>query len=178
MKLLRTIDLDILPPEKLRTLTLRQAARAVVLDNENNIALLHVKKGRYYKLPGGGVEQGEDLSSALKRECLEEIGCNVAVGREVGMTIEYRGKYNVKQESYYYLARVIGPKILPQFTEKEVADGFASLWVTLEEAIRLVAGANTEDYQGKFIIPRELVFLRETQRLFRDKVSNHDVSIG
>lgn len=161
MRLLRTIDLDALPPEKLKTLTLRQAARAVVFDSDHHVALLHVQNGGYYKLPGGGVESGEDLPSALKRECLEEIGCQVEVGQEVGMTLEYRDKYNIKQESYCYLARVIGSKGVPQFTEEEIADGFTSLWVPLKDAIQLVADANTENYEGKFIIPRELVFLRE-----------------
>ena len=54
MKLLRTIDLNALPLEKLETLTLRQAARAVVLDEEKNVACSLFQKGGYYKLPGGG----------------------------------------------------------------------------------------------------------------------------
>ena len=39
----------------------------------------------------------------------------------------------------------------------------------LSEAIRLVEEANTEDYEGKFIIPRELVFLREAEKLLSQK---------
>lgn len=165
MQLLKTIDLDSLPPEALKTLRLRQAARAIVLDDEKNIALLHVQKGGYYKLPGGGVESGEDFISALKRECMEEIGCEIEVDKEIGMTLEYRGKHNIKQESYCYLAQLIGSKGTPSFTEDELADGFASLWVPMKEAIKLVSEANTEDYQGQFIIPRELVFLREAEKL-------------
>lgn len=163
MRLLRTIDLDALPPETLTSLKIRQAARAIVFDDQQNIALLHVEKGGYYKLPGGGVEDGEDLITALKRECLEEIGCHVDVGQELGMIIEYRGKYNIKQESYGYITHLIGPKGIPSFTEKERADGFTVVWVSLPRAIELVSQANTEDYQGQFIIPRELVFLREAE---------------
>ena len=166
MRLLRTIDLDSLSPESLKTLTLRRAARAIVLDGVKNVALLHVQKGGYYKLPGGGVEPGEDFISALKRECGEEIGCEIEVDQEIGMTIEYRGKHNnIKQESYCYLAHLIGAKGVVSLTEDEVANGFASLWVPMNEAIRLVSEANTEDYQGQFIIPRELVFLREAEKL-------------
>ena len=57
----------------------REAARAVVMDAENNVALLRVANKNYYKLPGGGIEVGEDRISALKRECLEEIGCSIEV---------------------------------------------------------------------------------------------------
>ena len=165
MKLLRTIDLDALPEEAKKTLALRQAARAVVFDDENRVALLHVQKGGYYKIPGGGVEVGEDLKQALQRECLEEIGCIVEVGEEIGMIVEYRGKYNIKQESYCYLAHTIGEKGSPKFTEKEIADGFSVSWMPLPEAIRLVSESNTEDYQGKFIIPRELVFLQKAEKM-------------
>jgi len=165
MKLLRTIDPDLLPVEKRDTLTLRQAARAVVFDDDKNVALLHVQKGGYYKLPGGGMESGEDLITAVKRECLEEIGCAIDVDQEIGMTVEYRKKFNVKQESYCYLAHVVGSKGMPEFTEGERADGFVSLWIPLEEAIRLVSESNTEDYQGQFIIPRDLVILREAKNI-------------
>ncbi len=165
MNLLRTIDFDVLPPEKQETLGLRQAARAVVFDDQKNVALLYVSKKGYYKIPGGGLEPGEDVMTALIRECLEECGCTVAIDGEVGMTIEYRTKYNVKQESFCYLAHVVGPKGTPQFTEEELADGFQILWVPLNEAIQLAQDANTEAYEGTFIVPRELVLLREAERI-------------
>ena len=37
----------------------RRSSRAVVLDGDGKIALLHVTKKNFYKLPGGGVEEGE-----------------------------------------------------------------------------------------------------------------------
>lgn len=174
MELLRTINLDSLSPEKRQTLTLRQAARAVLFDDENNIALLHVQKGGYYKLPGGGVDEGEDFITALKRECVEETGCTIKVGAEIGMVIEYRGKFNLKQESYCYIAHVIGTKGTPDFTEHERSAEFKLIWVPLDEAIRLVSEANTEDYQGQFIAPRDLVILREAKKLFTQKQTKNE----
>jgi 8-oxo-dGTP pyrophosphatase MutT (NUDIX family) len=165
MRLLRTLNPDNLPPAALETLKLRQAARAIVFDDQQNIALLHVEKGGYYKLPGGGVEDGEDLIAALKRECLEELGCRVAVERELGFIIEYRGTHNLKQESYGCIAQLVGTKGIPSFTKKERADGFTVVRVPLYRAIDLVSQANIEDDQGRFIVPRELVFLREAEAL-------------
>jgi 8-oxo-dGTP diphosphatase len=47
--------------------------------------VLMVKQGRgeerYWLLPGGGVQFGETLSDALKRELREELGLRVGVGR-------------------------------------------------------------------------------------------------
>mgnify|MGYP001587960347 FL=1 len=143
----------------------RRAARAVVFDAQNQVALLFVSKYGYYKLPGGGVEEGEDLIGALKRECHEEIGCEIEAGCEIGMTIEYRPKFLLRQESYCYLAKVIGEKGEPHFEGDEITDGFRIVWVSLDEAIRLVETSNTEEYESGFIVPRELVLLREAKRI-------------
>jgi len=34
----------------------------------------------FYLCPGGGQDHGEDAPAALRRECREEIGCDVVVG--------------------------------------------------------------------------------------------------
>jgi ADP-ribose pyrophosphatase YjhB (NUDIX family) len=88
----------------------REAARAVVINNDGNIALLNVSKWNYHKLPGGGINEGEGVIAALKRECREEIGCEVEVTGEIGEIIEYRKMFNLKQTSYCYLAKVVGEK--------------------------------------------------------------------
>ena len=40
-----------------------------------------------WEFPGGKVERGESLPAALSRECLEELGVVVTVGREVGRSV-------------------------------------------------------------------------------------------
>jgi H+-transporting ATPase len=74
----------------------RQAARAVVFDNENKIALLYVSKHSYHKIPGGGIEKGEDIFRALEREMIEEIGSKISVTGEIGKIIEYRNKFDLE----------------------------------------------------------------------------------
>src|SRR3990167_2065115 len=78
----------------------REAARAIVFDKDNNIALLHATNKSYHKLPGGGVEKGEDIIQALKREVLEEIGCEIDSIKELGIIEEYRNKFSLHQLSY------------------------------------------------------------------------------
>ena len=36
-----------------------------------------------WELPGGGVEKGESLEEALRRECKEEIGVDITIGEEL-----------------------------------------------------------------------------------------------
>ncbi len=160
MKLLKTIEFDDVTPEELEKYEFRRAARAVVFDKEGKTALLSVSKKGYHKLPGGGVEKGESLEEALKRECREEIGCEIKITGEIGMTIEHRTKWKVRQECYCYLAEVIGEKGEPAFMDDEIVEEFSVLWADLDEGIRILQTDQSDDYQWKFIKIRELVFLR------------------
>lgn len=60
---------------------IRIGAYAVVMQDDN-ILLTTTQAGSQMilNLPGGGVERNEGFSAALKRECLEELGCEVEIG--------------------------------------------------------------------------------------------------
>jgi 8-oxo-dGTP diphosphatase len=53
--------------------------------NSHGEILLVQTPRRGWECPGGQVEEGEDLVQALKREVLEESGCQVEVGALVGI---------------------------------------------------------------------------------------------
>lgn len=73
------------PPERLhdpraedgRPQSPRSGVRAAIV-REGQV-LLNEYTGGVLDLPGGGQEHGEDLVSALRRECREEIGADVEV---------------------------------------------------------------------------------------------------
>ncbi|MCF0117739.1 MAG: NUDIX hydrolase, partial [Bacilli bacterium] len=58
----------------------RKVVRCILLNNKNEVCLEHIYDDDmfghrdYYETPGGGIKEGEDLKSALKREIIEEIG--------------------------------------------------------------------------------------------------------
>ncbi len=84
----------------------RKAGRAIVFNSENKIAILHATKYHFHKLPGGGLEKGENIELALERELSEEIGCEVNIGDELGSIIEVKNDYGQKQTSYCFIAEV------------------------------------------------------------------------
>ncbi len=61
---------------------IRTAAKAVIV-REGRILLLRCRdeSGEWHALPGGGQEPEERLEQTVVRECLEEIGARVRVGR-------------------------------------------------------------------------------------------------
>jgi len=139
----------------------RRASRAIVFDKDGKIALLHVTKKHYHKLPGGGMETGESIEDALRREVSEEIGCSIENIRELGIIEEFRNKFSLHQLSYCFLADLTGEKGDSHLEQGEIADGFKLEWLGITEAIKTLEGeTGVEDYQGKFIQIRDLAFLR------------------
>ena len=59
----------------------RVSAKAVIIKDDKLLVMKHdAEEEEYSILPGGGQRNGEDLSSTVKRECLEEAGVRVEVG--------------------------------------------------------------------------------------------------
>jgi 8-oxo-dGTP diphosphatase len=60
----------------------RISAKAVVVEDDRVLLLKHRDaEGDWYSLPGGGQRHGETLAEAVERECLEETGLRVRMGR-------------------------------------------------------------------------------------------------
>lgn len=95
MKLIRTIteaDFGRTPnPDIWGNFKDRLGARAIIFDSKGRIALMHVSNLNYYKLPGGGVDAGESIEDALRRELVEEAGAgHVEICGEIGEIDEMR----------------------------------------------------------------------------------------
>jgi ADP-ribose pyrophosphatase YjhB (NUDIX family) len=146
---------------------IREAARAIVTRDDDKIAILSVSKYKYHKLPGGGLEEGEDVKSTLIREVKEETGCSVEILRDIGKTIEYKDDYGQKSISYCYLTKVTSYGKELKFTDVEISSGFELIWIDIDNAINLFEKDNPSDYTAKFIVSRDLIFLKKAKELLK-----------
>ncbi|MCL2229428.1 MAG: NUDIX domain-containing protein [Firmicutes bacterium] len=160
---------------------IRKTVRAIVLNDKNQVAILHDTKAGFHHLPGGGIDEGEEIMQSLHRECLEEVGSKVKVVGDLGVTIEYRNTQGMIQISYCYVVKTFGAFKQPELSEGEISAGQVTEWHTLENAIKIFESEIPNEFTKKWeaIGPRfdwleflayksctlrELAFLREYKR--------------
>ena len=88
---------------------------AGIIPYKGGIMLMHrIKKDlEYYAIPGGGLEEGEDLEECCIREIKEELGVNVKIEKllyeieVVENSISVLGIINPNQKEYFYLCKYI-----------------------------------------------------------------------
>ena len=146
---------------------IRKASRSIVINDLGEIALLYVSKNNYHKLPGGGIEAGEDTIVALNREVMEEVGVEIDVLGEVGIILEYKNRDELLQISYCYYSKVKGDIKETSFTDEEINNGFKLKWIAFDETISILENDTPNNYIGKFIQKRDLLFLKKAECLLK-----------
>ncbi|MBE6928804.1 MAG: NUDIX domain-containing protein [Clostridia bacterium] len=147
----------------------RRAARGVLLNRSGEVALMHMEKIGFYKLPGGGIEGNETPEEAFRREIREETGYPCEVLEYLGTIEEHKNRNNYLQNSYCYIGRTTGRGQHTTLTENEKALGFAPEWFSIDEAIARMEQSCTEcaEYGMKFMLMRDTILLRHAKILLK-----------
>lgn len=104
----------------------KKRVRAIIVEDGRLLAIKRIKENEtHWVLPGGGVENGESLETALKRECIEELGVEVEVGEFV---LEDDFYWNdILEKVYFYKCKILSGEIGtgegPEFQEDSPYEG-------------------------------------------------------
>lgn len=86
--------------------------------------------GAWWSLPGGGQEFGETKEAGLVRECREELGCEIVVGR-LALALDYIGANHRRHEDlfsqtevYFWAALAPGAEPRDGFHPDDFQTGF------------------------------------------------------
>ena len=154
-------DKIILGTEGLSTKAPRLTARAIVKDQDGLYAVMYADKFKLHSLPGGGVEDGEDVLTALRREVYEETGCICDEIQELGIVAENRASLDYTQINYYFVVTTTHTPGENHLTEAEQDSRTVVEWHTFDEMVRLINEQGFDRVQGKYLKARDVVALRE-----------------
>jgi len=164
--ILSITDKDITGSNKLSPAKPRIAVGAVLFDSDNNIALSYIANWGIYTLPGGGVDDGEDFLTAVKREMREEAGCDCEIIGEIGTTYQNSAEEEFVMEKHHYLAKVVGEKGELNLEDYEIASGTTVRWYPLAQALQVISERTHENIRhSEFQKRRDIAVLEEVVRL-------------
>ncbi len=148
----------------------RWIARGIVFDEQGNFYFVRAErddlfgKATMIETPGGGVEKGENLNMAIRRELSEELGVEVEVICKIGVVSDYYNVIHRHNLSNYFLCKVksFGDKHL---TEDEINDfHLSTLKMTFDEAVAEYE-MRRETPIGRLVANRELPVLMRAKAI-------------
>lgn len=146
----------------------RQIARAIVFDDDGYFYFVRAQrdddfgKATIIETAGGGVENGEDLHTAILRELKEELGVEAEVLCKIGVVDDYYNLIHRHNINNYFLCKAIsfGSKnLMPD----EINDfHLSTLKLTYDEAVKeYELRCNTK--LGRLVGNRELPILKQAK---------------
>ena len=111
-----------------------EKVRSIVYNNQNQIFIIENKGNGAFTLPGGGVDEGETIEEATKRELFEETGIIGEPAMLLGekfydVPMQYDGKAFVsKRVEKFYLCKFVSRENGVAGLEGEYTDKMSMRW--------------------------------------------------
>jgi ADP-ribose pyrophosphatase YjhB (NUDIX family) len=144
----------------------RNATRAIVLDG-TDILLMYTERYHDYSLPGGGLDEGEDIIAGLVRELEEETGAlNIHDIKAYGIYEEFRPWHKDPYEvmhmiSYCYTCKADRTLGQAKLEDYELKNGMKALWIPILDAIAHNECTIAESNKKGMSIERETFLLHQ-----------------
>ena len=155
----RITDKEILGTDGVSVSVPRITARAILKNRNDMFAVMYSEKFNLYSLPGGGVEEGEDITTAIQREIWEETGCGITSVQPLGYVEENRAHCDYTQIDYYFVLETNDLDLKPHLTENEAKNKTTVMWLNADEMYYHIATPEHNTNQRKFLQARDVAAL-------------------
>ena len=148
----------------------RQIVRAIVVDDDGFFYFMRAVRDDMFgaatliETSGGGVEPGETLTDAIRRELHEELGAEADVVCKIGVVSDYYNLIRRHNVNNYYLCRLRAFGATHMTPEEIEQYHLSTLKLTYEDALREYE-LRTDSALGRLIANRELPVLRRAKEL-------------
>lgn len=148
----------------------RQIVRAIVFDEKGYFYFARIERNDDFgkcaliETSGGGVENGEDLLTAVKRELKEELGVDAEIVSKIGIVSDYYNLIHRHNINNYFLCRAksFGDK---NQTQDEINEfHLSTLKLRYEEALAEYEKCKVSKL-GRLIANRELPILKKANEI-------------
>jgi putative (di)nucleoside polyphosphate hydrolase len=141
----------------------RKGAIGIVVNNDNKFLIVQmVSYGENdWRLPGGGVEEGEQAEDAILRELKEELGSDqFIIVKRSNIVVRYDWPENVIVEQYKKRKVKYRGQEQTQFLLKYTGD--VSEIVIDPNELRQIKWIDIEEFASHFTFPNQLEYLNKT----------------
>ena len=153
-----------------KTTHTRKVVRGVVYNDNFEIAVLYLHtvdetfgERDLFETPGGGVEKGEKLIDAFRREIYEEVGATLDNIVELGRVIDYYNQIYRRNDNHFYLAHIksLGERHLVEYEKKW---NLALRFMSIDDAIEAYENTRRDLPVNNLVRARELPVLKLAKR--------------
>jgi 8-oxo-dGTP pyrophosphatase MutT (NUDIX family) len=148
----------------------RQIVRAIVFDDEGWFYFVRAHrdddfgKATLIETSGGGVEMGEDLLSAIRRELGEELGARVEVLCKIGVVSDYYNLIHRHNMNHYFLCKLISIGESDMTEDEKTIFHLEPLTLPYEDAVAEYERC-AETRLGRLLYAREMPILKRAKEM-------------
>ena len=148
----------------------RAVVRAIVFDDKGMLHFVRAVRDDDFggatliETSGGGVEDGEDLAVAIRRELKEELGAEVEIVGKIGIVSDYYNLIHRHNINNYYLCRLVSIGESAMTEDEKERFHLAPLTLSYEDAVQEYERCASTRL-GRLIAARELPILHRAKEM-------------
>ncbi len=135
--------------------------RAIIIHDEKLLVVRHHKDSDYVALPGGHLEQGEDVKECIRREIIEELGIEPEIDRLLYIhTFQNKNDENKLELEFFFEVKngekYLDCKNLSGSHTFEISEIF---WTGINDKVKILPEKIGENFKSRKLFSDEVRYI-------------------